>query len=489
MYIFYFSTTDVTKPIHQFDGADDESDSGREAEPDDSSYQQWRRVRNRNSQSSSIKHSIDSNRTASVIPDSSLSKASEVIDGASLKRKYLPDTSYMSDRSPRQRIRRPRTAATLDIAPAPLKPSELYSPKEYIVSEQSPSDSVDDLDNRQNIQILATKIDSMTDLGDVSLRKNVTTDASQPMSILNDQYHLPESFSLSTDAFDEISIDSGLLLSFDKRDTTEEDHRPPGSHIRSANNTINDIAVETSQTSQHSRPSATATSEASEEGRPFTAKLGRMWSPKAPEESATAFRHHPPEVTSPTESRYDTHKNESCTPAADDLNINTEQGINGSSIITSEEVTYHQQPPVLKPEQHLGIIYQEPYYSDKRDVPRRPKIYAGKEFKLKSLDPSTLEEFSINGEGIVDLNPKKILSLGGKRDRLESSTCAWTPSSIPPTRKEAAKWLEQENIRLNDEKVNTELIEEGRRESANNSAGSTSTPVKKQPAYTQVGFL
>jgi hypothetical protein len=240
-----------------------------------------------------------------------------------------------------------------------------------------------------------------------------------------------------------------------------------------------------SQTSHLSHPSV-VTSETSEDGRPFTAKLNRMWSPKATEEATTAFRHHPPDVLSPTQSRSNTRIGQLDSLEIYDVESNTQQEMDGDITSSCTEVTYYQPPPILKREDPFNIVYQEPYYSDRRDVPKRPKIYAGKEFKLKSLDPSSLDVFSVAGHGVVDLNPKKTLSLDGKREHLESSTCMWTPSTIPPTFNDAVKWLVKENARLVDERRKAKDIEEGRRESVNNSADPSSTPVKKPKVYTQV---
>jgi hypothetical protein len=485
---YWSSSTDIPKPIDQVDGANDESDDGgQEVSPEESSRLQWNRHRSRTVHRATTEQSLV-NQTDNALQDIGLTEAEELADSTTRKRKDFEDTQSTSRHLPRPRILRPRKTTMLDIAPAPLSPSELYSPKEHLFTEQHPTlEFVNDvaLDDQLDIQVQATNTVPATALGNIPPAYVTVDDGSQPLSVSPNVAPVKKRQSQSSSTVETIPMDDNLHLSTEKRDHVEKETSIESNDIKGAQTIGKEASAPMSQTSHLSHPSV-VTSETSEDGRPFTAKLNRMWSPKATEEATTAFRHHPPDVLSPTQSRSNTRIGQLDSLEIYDVESNTQQEMDGDITSSCTEVTYYQPPPILKREDPFNIVYQEPYYSDRRDVPKRPKIYAGKEFKLKSLDPSTLDVFSVAGHGVVDLNPKKTLSLDGKREHLESSTCMWTPSTIPPTFNDAVKWLVKENARLVDERRKAKDIEEGRRESVNNSADPSSTPVKKPKVYTQV---
>lgn len=100
-----------------------------------------------------------------------------------------------------------------------------------------------------------------------------------------------------------------------------------------------------------------------------------------------------------------------------------------------------------------SVIYQNPFYSDDRDVPDRQREYAGKEFRLGSNTLHFLPPFHIR-ETLTSSQLEKVTSTYPNADRLRrqdenirrlASARIWEFASVPPTRSEVVAWFEQEN--------------------------------------------
>lgn len=370
------------------------------------------------------------------------------------------------------RIRRIRKTATLDIAPAPVSPSELYVPKTF--TETEPNDNVPH-------DIFVTELSNP---GSPLLYSGLT----------NTKNYIPEGFDIEDGmsppllSHREMSVQQQQQEPHmeQKQDETLDAGKPAEYPKETVSTVFNKTSTQTSHTSANSHHSI-VNSETSEEEKYFTSRLNKMWSPIQSDTEATAFRQHPPDVNSPTQVKPEIQKtqpniSELCDIANDDHSENED----GHHLV-SGEVIYRQPPPSLDSKHHIDVAYKEPYYSDRRDAPRRPKIYAGKEFKLKTLEPSSYEEFLVTGSDIIDLNPGKTVRAAGKLGHLTSTTTSWTPSTLPPTFKDASKWLEREAFHIHEEdKKRKHITQEGDR--LNASSNSSNTPIKKKQIYTQVSL-
>ena len=95
------------------------------------------------------------------------------------------------------------------------------------------------------------------------------------------------------------------------------------------------------------------------------------------------------------------------------------------------------------------IIYQDAYYSDEKDVPDRPREYAGREFKIESNTLPYLPDFDPTGSSLASHGEKtaavidKIIQQ--KFYQTQRTTCdlrVWEIDQRPPTRSEILSWLE-----------------------------------------------
>ncbi|KAL2758400.1 hypothetical protein ACRALDRAFT_1040443 [Sodiomyces alcalophilus JCM 7366] len=92
------------------------------------------------------------------------------------------------------------------------------------------------------------------------------------------------------------------------------------------------------------------------------------------------------------------------------------------------------------------VIYQDAYYSNEKDVPRRPREYAGKEFRLESKTIPFLPQFdptgtSAAGKGVKDdYNPGAMIE--NTRDDLQKlcSFRSWEIAQRPPSFNEVQNW-------------------------------------------------
>lgn len=97
------------------------------------------------------------------------------------------------------------------------------------------------------------------------------------------------------------------------------------------------------------------------------------------------------------------------------------------------------------------IVYQDAYYSDERDVPERPREYAGREFKLESTTTPYLPEFDPTGTSSATFAEKPGVMVDKVKDQLQDRRrrrqCTlrnWQYADSPLHRKEVEDWLEQE---------------------------------------------
>ena len=78
-------------------------------------------------------------------------------------------------------------------------------------------------------------------------------------------------------------------------------------------------------------------------------------------------------------------------------------------------------------------IYRNPYYSNERDAPDRPREYAGLVFNIKGgTGIANLEEWQSEGTGSLDLRLDTDRHVG---------VHGWEYASLPPGLREARKWL------------------------------------------------
>lgn len=97
------------------------------------------------------------------------------------------------------------------------------------------------------------------------------------------------------------------------------------------------------------------------------------------------------------------------------------------------------------------VVWQDAYYSDERDVPERPREYAGREFKLESTTLPFLPDFDSTGTSLATAGEKPPVvrdkfkeEILYNRKRKQCSLRNWELSMQPPTRKEVEKWLAKE---------------------------------------------
>jgi len=143
----------------------------------------------------------------------------------------------------------------------------------------------------------------------------------------------------------------------------------------------------------------------------------------------------------------------------------------------SQIVIFARQPPTI--EEVSGtmlqlelppVIYQDAYYSDEKDVPDRPREYAGKEFKLESNSVPFLPDFDATGLSPASFGNKPPVirdkvkeELLYNRQRKRCSFKNWEIAEAPPLSTEVKKWLAHEEA---ERKARMLLANQDRRRSA-----------------------
>lgn len=95
-----------------------------------------------------------------------------------------------------------------------------------------------------------------------------------------------------------------------------------------------------------------------------------------------------------------------------------------------------------------SIVYQDAYYSDEKDIPDRPREYAGREFKIESSTVPYLPNFDPTGSSLAS-HGEKTASVIDKiaQEKLyqkQRRTCdfrIWEIDQRPPARSEILSWL------------------------------------------------
>ncbi|EME86508.1 uncharacterized protein MYCFIDRAFT_131051 [Pseudocercospora fijiensis CIRAD86] len=94
-----------------------------------------------------------------------------------------------------------------------------------------------------------------------------------------------------------------------------------------------------------------------------------------------------------------------------------------------------------------SVIYQDAYYSSEKDVPERPREYAGQEFRLESNTLLYLHAFD-RGGSLIDANVRAVhkpeLELAEQSRSKECSLRTWEIAKPPPTYAEVQTWLKDE---------------------------------------------
>lgn len=97
-----------------------------------------------------------------------------------------------------------------------------------------------------------------------------------------------------------------------------------------------------------------------------------------------------------------------------------------------------------------SIIYQDVYYSDEKDVPERPREYAGKEYRIGSSTVSYLPDFDSTGTSLACRGEKSSAAVDKfaeeKMYRKRRRACdyrIWEIDEQPPTRSEVQTWITQ----------------------------------------------
>jgi len=80
-------------------------------------------------------------------------------------------------------------------------------------------------------------------------------------------------------------------------------------------------------------------------------------------------------------------------------------------------------------------VYQDAYYSNEKDVPPRPREYAGREFKLQSTTVPFLPDFDPSGDSSSTLRVQK------SNQKPLPTMRVWEILQPPPNRAETDQWL------------------------------------------------
>ncbi|CAJ2503950.1 Uu.00g113440.m01.CDS01 [Anthostomella pinea] len=97
-----------------------------------------------------------------------------------------------------------------------------------------------------------------------------------------------------------------------------------------------------------------------------------------------------------------------------------------------------------------GVIYQDAFYSNDKDVPQRVREYAGQEFRLEGNTLPFLPDFDATGESQANFGIKPDALLDSRKDdqayerqRRDCSLRSWEIAEPPPSFEDVRTWLEQ----------------------------------------------
>lgn len=96
-----------------------------------------------------------------------------------------------------------------------------------------------------------------------------------------------------------------------------------------------------------------------------------------------------------------------------------------------------------------SVIYPKAHYSDEKDIPERPREYAGREFRLEGSSIHYLPDFDPSGMSSAIFGEQNAISIDqAHQDKVdqqlrESTTSrVWEFAPVPPSRSEVVEWFE-----------------------------------------------
>ncbi|KAK1500829.1 DNA polymerase family B [Colletotrichum tamarilloi] len=99
------------------------------------------------------------------------------------------------------------------------------------------------------------------------------------------------------------------------------------------------------------------------------------------------------------------------------------------------------------------MIYQDAYYSEEKDVPARPREYAGREFRLESNTLPFLAEFDPTGTSAASIGIKSDTPIDKAKNDVryeaQASLCSyrsWEIAQPPPSAKEVQDWWNKKHL-------------------------------------------
>lgn len=112
------------------------------------------------------------------------------------------------------------------------------------------------------------------------------------------------------------------------------------------------------------------------------------------------------------------------------------------------------------------VIYQKAHYSDEKDIPERPREYAGREFRLEGSSIHYLPDFDPSGRSPAMLGEYSAALIDRDyqtevdQQLRESTSCrVWEYAPVPPSRSEVIQWFD--NL-MSDSKLQPTQVKEAR---------------------------
>ncbi|ORX94591.1 ribonuclease H-like protein, partial [Basidiobolus meristosporus CBS 931.73] len=109
---------------------------------------------------------------------------------------------------------------------------------------------------------------------------------------------------------------------------------------------------------------------------------------------------------------------------------------------------YQKQPPMLEFLEQTWkefdlpkVDYQVPFFSNNKDVPEKPRLYAGKLWKIKSKSVAYLKEFETNLKSGPDAENEPYHGMSENPKRTKERF--WTSARTPPTLEQVHRWLQE----------------------------------------------
>ncbi|KAF7179775.1 hypothetical protein CNMCM7691_008825 [Aspergillus felis] len=108
-------------------------------------------------------------------------------------------------------------------------------------------------------------------------------------------------------------------------------------------------------------------------------------------------------------------------------------------------------PATLADHGYPSVIYQKAYYSDDKDVPDRPRDYAGRVSRLEGRSIHYLPDFDPSGRSPAMLGEPASMSRDRYQQeqidqhlRVSSTSRVWEFAPVPPSRAEVLEWFDKE---------------------------------------------